>query len=351
MRRNSRTGIRRLLGALRFCAMGFVVAAFVAAGFFGKAFATSHDFNGDARSDVLWYNVGTHETVIWLMNGASVIGGGSLGSVGLGWQIVGQRDFNGDGRSDILWHNFNSGQVVIWLMDGLTVIGGGSPGTVPTIWAVYAVGDFNADGKGDILWWNRTTGEVVIWLMDGVNVIGGGSPGTVPFVSVSGWQLNGIGDFNADGKSDIVWYNRNTGQVLIWLMNGASVIGGGSPGSADPTYWAVLGAGDFNGDGKSDILWGTSYAAQVVIWLMDGLTVIGGGSPAAQTTAQSVAAPIQPWHVHLVGDFNGDGTSDILWQHAGTGQVVIWLISGTSVIGGGSPGVVGSGWEVAAAGG
>jgi hypothetical protein len=72
---NLRTGIRRLLGTLWRCA-----AAFIAAGFFGAAFAASHDFNGDARSDILWYNPSTGQVVIWLINGSTVIGGGSPGN-------------------------------------------------------------------------------------------------------------------------------------------------------------------------------------------------------------------------------------------------------------------------------
>ena len=63
----------------------------------------------------------------------------------------------------------------------------------------------------------------------------------------------GTGDFNGDGKADILWQN-NSGTPAIWLMNGTSVTGSGvlaNPG----TGWHAIGAGDFNGDGKADILW------------------------------------------------------------------------------------------------
>src|SRR5262249_57054751 len=85
-------------------------------------------------------------------------------------------DFNGDNKGDILWHNTTTGQVVIWLTDGTNVIGGGSPGTVPIGWFIWDTGDFNGDGKRDILWQN-STGQVVVWLMDGASVIRGGGPG------------------------------------------------------------------------------------------------------------------------------------------------------------------------------
>src|SRR5262249_13833512 len=39
-------------------------------------------------------------------------------------------------------------------------------------------------------------------------------------------------DFDGNCKGDILWYNTASGQVVNWLVNGASLIGGGSPGSA-----------------------------------------------------------------------------------------------------------------------
>src|SRR5262245_47948221 len=226
MSRNSRTGFRRLLRTLRFCA-----ASFMAAGFFGTAFAATHDFNGDHKSDILWFRSVGGQVAIWFMNGTSATGGGSPGSVPSvsNWQIVGQRDFNRDGNSDILWRDGVTGQVAIWFLNGSTAIGGGSPGSANNMWAIVGTGDFNGDGYGDILWYNHTLAQTVIWLMNGTTVLPtSGSIGSPP----SEWSVVGTGDFNGDGFADIVWWSINTGQAVIWFMNGTSVIGGGSPGSA-----------------------------------------------------------------------------------------------------------------------
>jgi hypothetical protein len=32
------------------------------------------------------------------------------------------------------------------------------------------------------------------------------------------------------------------------------------------------------------------------------------------------------WRIAGVGDFNGDGYADIVWQKASTGQIVVWLL-------------------------
>src|SRR5262249_56969701 len=107
-----------------------------------------------------------------------------------------------------------------------------------------------------------------------------------------------------------------------------TVVGVGSPGSAT-NDWLVAGTGDFNGDHFADILWYNTHTGQVVIWLMNGTTVIGAGSPGSGTFG---------WAPVGTGDFNGDGFADILWYNSSTGQAVIWLLNGTTVIGGGAAG-------------
>src|SRR5262249_57976911 len=83
---NLRTGFRRLLGTL--CCF---VASFIATSFVGAAFAATHDFNNDARSDILWRTGPSGQVVVWLMNGPNVIGGGSS------WSAPGDRAEAGPG--------------------------------------------------------------------------------------------------------------------------------------------------------------------------------------------------------------------------------------------------------------
>jgi hypothetical protein len=98
---------------------------------------------------------------------------------------------------------------------------------------------------------------------------------------------------------------------------------------------------DFNSDGMSDLLWVNGTSGQALEWLISGTSVIGGGSPGG-------AAP--PWAIVGQGDFNGDGFADLLWRNGTSGQLVVWLLNATSVIGGGSLGGATSPWQVAGAG-
>jgi hypothetical protein len=89
------------------------------------------------------------------------------------------------------------------------------------------------------------------------------------------WKFSGTGDFDGDGKADILWRNA-AGAVAIWLMNGQAVSFENSFVSIW-TGWTIAGNGDFNGDGKSDILW-RDTAGNVAIWLMDGTTVVSNAA-------------------------------------------------------------------------
>ena len=85
--------------------------------------------------------------------------------------------------------------------------------------------------------------------MNGTNVIGSavvGNPGP-------SWHALGTGDFNGDGRADILWQNSN-GEAAIWEMNGTNVIAAASLGNPGPD-WHIMGTGDYNHDGRSDILW------------------------------------------------------------------------------------------------
>src|SRR4030095_3835829 len=83
------------------------------------------------------------------------------------------------------------------------------------------------------------------------------------------------GDFNGDGKSDILWQNDD-GRAAVWLLDGLSLIDGNVVGNNPGIAWQIAGSGDFNGDGKSDVLW-QHVNGQPAIWLMDGLGFAGAG--------------------------------------------------------------------------
>jgi FG-GAP-like repeat len=111
--------------------------------------------------------------------------------------------------------------------------------------------------------------------MNGAQISQAGGIGALP----SGWTVTGTGDFDGDGKTDILFHNTS-GAVAIWLMNGLQVSQFGSAPSTSPV-WSVVGTGDFNGDGMSDILWRDTTDGNIALWTMNGTVVsqyLGAGS-------------------------------------------------------------------------
>jgi hypothetical protein len=90
-----------------------------------------------------------------------------------------------------------------------------------------------------------------------------------PFNPGADWQIKGVGDFNGDGKDDIVWQHAD-GQAAMWLMDGTEATFVGAVGPFNPgANSQVQGTGDFNDDGKDDILW-QETGGLVAEWHMDG---------------------------------------------------------------------------------
>jgi hypothetical protein len=72
-------------------------------------------------------------------------------------------------------------------MNGATITSSASLVTVPGPWQIEGVGDFNSDGKPDILWRQAGTGDVEVRYMNGVNITSSAYLGTVP----PPWQIEG----------------------------------------------------------------------------------------------------------------------------------------------------------------
>jgi len=305
-----------------------------------------NDFNGDGHSDILW-QTDSGQLAGWQMNGVQIsfadytkLGQSNVGLPGADWHVVDTGDFDGDGKSDLLWRT-DSGALAIWEMDGthikaadFTRIGPTSVAAPGADWHVLGAADFDGDGKSDLLW-RTDSGALAIWEMNGTQIkaadytkAGSANVG----IPAPDWHIVGTGDFDGDGKSDLLW-RTDSGALAIWEMNGTQVkaadylkIGGSNVG-APGHDWHVIGTGDFDGDGKSDLLWQTDSGA-LAIWEMNGTQIKAADYIKLGQT--NVGVPAHDWHFAATGDYNGDGKSDLLW-HTDSGALAIWQMDGTQV--------------------
>lgn len=236
----------------------------------GANFAAKGDFNGDGQADLLFINDATHMISELVSSGAKTPSSFSVGAVNAtaGWHFADVDDFNGDGKSDLLFVNTATNGVAVWQLDGSKIVAGPQIGVMSQGFHFASSGDFNGDGKTDLLMINDTTHEASIWQMNGAQVASKTMIGTIN--AAGGWEFAGIGDFNGDGKSDLLFLNGQTHGMAIWQMNGSQITASSQIGSINAgAGWHFADIGDFNGDGKSDLLFLNSTTHGVAIWQMN----------------------------------------------------------------------------------
>jgi kumamolisin len=196
-------------------------------------------------------------------------------------------------------------------------------------------GDFNGDGKQDILWRNTQTGEVDIWFMSGASVVSQAYVGTVGLE----WKIAGIADFNGDGVNDIVWQNTVNGGFGIWVMHGSTYMGYGF--ASQGNQWSIAGVADLDHTGFADILWRNIESGDLLVWK---------SSPGLNFSSSFIGTASLNWRLAGAADLFGNGQKALLWRNLTSGEVVAWQLSNNSVGAQSSLGVVPLDWTIAGTG-
>ena len=213
------------------------------------------DFNGDGVSDVLWRNMLIGDVGSWLGDGSFGVTWQHMAGASVGeWEIVGVGDFNADATDDVLWYNTETGLMLNWqVQNGVysadAIIAGAAPGE----WRFSGVGDFNGDGTDDILWHNQISGAGGYWALQNGTY---SAWRDLASANPEEWTMIGIGDFDANGYDDVLWLNNDTGLVGCWANNSTGNVEWNTlAGAGDLQGWHYSGVGDFDNDGRSDVLW------------------------------------------------------------------------------------------------
>jgi hypothetical protein len=207
----------------------------------------------------------------------------------------------------------------------------GSPFPVAPAPLAVAVGDFNKDGRLDLVTANRgasyggQSGSVSVLLGNGA----GGftkAPGSPFAVAGTGtpWSV-AVGDFNRDGRLDLATANGASNSVSVLLGNGA---GGFTPAPGSPFVVGSLPeslvVGDFNRDGRPDLAVANAASDNVSVLLGNG----AGGFTKAPGSPLAVGAPGGKPASIAVGDFNRDGRPDLAIANYDSNSVSVLLGNG-----------------------
>ena len=291
------------------------------------------DFNGDGASDLAVADIDSDKVSVLLSKGDGTFQPAANYAVGMAPVSVAVADFNGDGKLDLVVANDDAWDVSsLTYTNGISVLLGNGDGRFQpaisfgagTSPRSVAVGDFNSDGKPDLVVANLDSHDVSVLLGNGDGTfrpaINYGA-GTEP-VSVA------VGDFNGDGKLDLAVADRSSwDNSKVGFINGiVSVLLGKGDGSfrAAANYSVgispfSIAVSDFNGDGKPDLAVANSISGDVSV-------LLGKGDGTFQAAVNYVAG-IYPVSV-AVGDFNDDGSPDLVVANEESDNVSVLLGKG-----------------------
>lgn len=175
-------------------------------------------------------------------------------------------------------------------------------------------GDFNLDGREDVLVYDPATGQMGVWLMEGEQRLA-----HVSLLSVgdTDWHPAAVGDMNGDGRVDIVFRHMTTGKTLYWEMNQVGLRGVVNLPSA-ALGWRLVGSADFDGNAAADLVWQHVDTRKVSIWLNDGSQIIYSAAPFATNP---------DWTLAAIADIDRDGRrDDLLWRNQSDGRTLAWVM-------------------------
>jgi hypothetical protein len=260
------------------------------------------DFNGDGKADLAVLDEANGQVRVALGNGNGTFLYPATYSVGVDATSLVVADFNGDGNADLAVGNATNGTVSILLGNGDGTLQPAVNYTVGAWAGVMAAADFNGDGHTDLA--VAAFGALFILLGNGDGTLQ--APFSYP-ISESSWVGPvAVGDFNGDGKLDLVVGTSANG-ILVYLGKGdGSFQPPLTTGSQD--YSGSLVVGDFNGDGKLDIAVSDS---QISLSYAGAVTVLPGQGDGTFQPPVSYRVATQQTYGVAIGDFNGDGRTDI----------------------------------------
>lgn len=374
------------------------------------------DFNRDGRNDVVARNGANGR--LFLLRGK---GNGAFAKpvlMATGWKsynaTIGMGDVNGDGRPDLAARD-GSGR--LWLFAGTGTAKLGARTQLPGSWGGFDVltsgGDLTGDGRPDLVARNRSTKQTFIYPGDGAgrfearlgpykaprklvgftvagnvrrtahpDLVGLGPKGKLAVVphrgttnvasikptgiKMPGTRLLTVGDWNNDGRGDIVHGPKN-GRLYLRPGRGDGTFG--EPvlmGSGFQKVTNLAAVGDMTGDGVPDLLglpasggyrlypsngatgFGASYVARsrftardhvgLGLWDADGapdsafrvgnqLVLYRGNGPGGLIKGSVLVKGLAPYDWLLSpGDLNGDGRPDLLVREQATGR--LWMLPG-----------------------
>ncbi len=278
----------------------------------GAESVTIADFNNDGNPDLAVTTVRNTVSIL-LGNGSGGFAAPVNFATGQAPRYIAAGDFNKDGKLDLVTSNFIDQTVSIFLGHGDGTFQARSSYVISYNGGSLILTDVDNDGKLDIV---QGLGDARAfgpgYDSSNIDILLGNGDGTFRGVPVVNTPMNGTsflvaGDFNGDGKGDIVAGDQQAGKLYLLPGDGSGAfqqpVSIASLDRASSFYSIYAGvAGDFNGDGKTDLAVSQASNGKIAIFLNSASGLLSSGSISTNSPAANGIA---------AADFNGDGKLDL----------------------------------------
>lgn len=183
-------------------------------------------------------------------------------------------------------------------------------------WKFIDTGDFNNDGRTDLIGYSGGDWWVGIQNGSGFTTTKWATWANVNWVDVK------FGDFDNDGRTDLLARYREAGQWWGARSTGTTFVTS-LWGTWSPTVtWVDVQMGDLDNDGDQDLVGRVAQSGEWWVAKANGTTLTSSYFGRWST--------IPTWVDVKIGDINGDGRADIVARYREAGQWWVALSTGTS---------------------
>jgi len=228
-------------------------------------------------------------------------------------------DFDGNGTDDLMMITSN-GAAYEFRLCRYNLPDKTRSGTIYDV-LFYNAADIDGDGISELLFTRTDNTQTLVGLKDGWLYVEHDNNGISLFTEMG---RRTFGDFNRDAKTDFFGIKKDNSGWLLMLSDGHTFsridlpkdLFGTMPSSTDWESWLKLLSGDFNGDGRTDIVVAQRDNPQIKIGFVSGNTIL---------TKDFIARPANliddgDFEELVAADFNGDGRSELLHYNTSEGK-------------------------------